>query len=300
MIGTGAVLLAVPLAWVMGYIALHGYHALRPSFFLHDQRGVTPVKPATAGGGLHAIIGTVEQVGLALAASFPLSLLTAVFLNETRSRWRRPVRTLIDAMSGLPSIMAGLFIYATLVIPFGNHIKLFGFDGFNAALALAIVMVPTLTRTTDVVLRLVPDGLRESALALGSSRARMVWSVVLPTARTGVTTSVVLGVARAVGETAPLLFTSFGYDLLNTNPFSDPQESLPLFAYRNVQKQSQAAIDRGFTGALVMLLVVLGLFLLARYIGRQRGKSGRRGSGRVKHWMAKRPALSSRSRTDVQ
>jgi phosphate transport system permease protein len=141
-----------------------------------------------------------------------------------------------------------------------------------ASLALAITMLPTITRTVEVVLRLVPDGLREASLALGASRARTVWSVVFPTARTGMTTAVVLGIARAVGETAPLLFTSFGYDLMNSNPFAGSQESLPLFVYRNIRKPDIAAVQRGFAGALVLMLIVLALFAVARFIGRDRSK----------------------------
>jgi phosphate transport system permease protein len=125
---------------------------------------------------------------------------------------------------------------------------------------------------------LVPSGLRESGLAMGASRARVVWSVVLPTARSGLATAVVLGIARAVGETAPLLFTAFGYDLLNAQPFNGPQDSLPLFVYKNIRKPSEASIDRGFAGALVLMIVVLALFALARFIGRERSpaKRGRR------------------------
>jgi phosphate transport system permease protein len=151
------------------------------------------------------------QTGLTLLLVVPLGLLTAIFLDETRSRLRRPVRIMVNAMSGLPSIVAGLFVYATLIIPgIQAGVGFFSYSGFMATLALTMVMLPTVTRTIDVVLRLVPDGLREASLALGASRARTVWSVLLPTARTGVTTAVILGVARVAGETAPLLFTSFG------------------------------------------------------------------------------------------
>ncbi|MCU1355582.1 MAG: pstA [Acidimicrobiales bacterium] len=275
-IATGAVLLVVPFLLLIAFIVSKGAGNLRLGFFMHDQGGITPTMPATAGGGAHAIVGTLEQVGLALVFTLPLSLLTAAFLNETRSSWRRPVRILVDAMSGLPSIIAGLFIYAFFVIPFAKTSTLFNFNGFLACLALSITMLPTITRTVEVVLRLVPDGLRESALALGCSRARMVWSVVLPTARSGVTTSVVLGIARAVGETAPLLFTAFGLDLMNANPFSQPQESLPIFIFRNIQKPSQASIDRAFTGAFVLMVLVLTLFALARVVGRDRTRSRRR------------------------
>jgi phosphate transport system permease protein len=257
-------------------VVVNGLPSLRLDFFLEDQRGVTPTMPSTAGGGLHAIVGTIEQVGLALLWSLPLGLLTAIFLNESRSRWRRPVRIFVDAMSGLPSIIAGLFIYAVFVLPYAKTISLFSFNGFMASLALAIVMLPTITRTVEVVLRLVSDGLREAGLALGSSRARTVWSVVLPTARTGMTTAVVLGIARIVGETAPLFFTAFGYDLMNANPFNGPQESLPLFVYRNIRKPDQSAIERGFTGALVLMIIVLALFALARLLGRDRSRTRRR------------------------
>jgi phosphate transport system permease protein len=270
---SAATVVFIPLVLLIGYILVEGLKALRPGFFFNDQQGVTPIMPATSGGGYHAIIGTIEQVGLALLWSLPLALAAAVFLNESRSKWRRPVRIFVDAMSGLPSIVAGLFIFATLILPFaksGN--PLFGYNGFMASLALAITMLPTITRTVEVVLRLVPDGLREASLALGASRARTVWSVVFPTSRTGMTTAVVLGIARAVGETAPLLFTSFGYDLMNSNPFAGSQESLPLFVYRNIRKPDISAVQRGFAGALVLMLIVLGLFAVARFIGRDRSK----------------------------
>ena len=196
-----------------------------------------------------------------------------MFLNESRSRWRRPVRIFVDAMSGLPSIVAGLFIFAVFILPFATRHALFGFNGFMASLALALLMLPTITRTVEVVLRLVPDGLREASLAMGASRARTIWSVVFPTARTGITTAVVLGIARAVGETAPLLFTAFGYDLMNANPFAKPQESLPLFVYHNIRKPDLASISRGYTGALVLMVLVLALFVLARIIGRDRSQA---------------------------
>jgi phosphate transport system permease protein len=273
---SAAVVLMIPLAWLVGYVVARGLPALRLSFFVHDQRGITPVMPSTAGGGSHAVVGTIEQVGLALLWSLPLGLLAAVFLNESRSRWRRPVRVFVDAMSGLPSVLAGLFIFAVLILPFAKKSSIFNFNGLMASFALAMIMLPTITQTITVVLRLVPDGLREASLALGSSRARTVWSVVLPTARTGMTTAVVLGIARAVGETAPLIFTAFGYDLMNANPIKGAQESLPLFVYRNIQKPAVSAVDRAFAGGLVLMLIVLSLFLLARYIGRDRSKQASR------------------------
>ena len=275
-VGTGAIVILVPLVWLVAYVIVKGVPALRASFVVNDLAGVEASDPATDGGGAHAIVGTLEQVALALIITVPLAISCAVFLNETTSRLRRPVRIFVDAMSGLPSVVAGLFIYAVFIIPLAEVSSLFGYNGFMASLALSMVMMPTITRTVEVVLRLVPGGLREAGLALGASRARVVWSVVLPTARSGLTTAVVLGIARAVGETAPLLFTAFGYDLMNANPFNGPQDSLPLFVYKNIQKPSQSAIERGFAGALVLMLLVLSLFVIARIIGRDRGARARR------------------------
>lgn len=275
-VASAMVIVLIPLVWLVSYIFVKGIVALRPSFFVHDQRGVTPTMPATAGGGLHAIIGTIEQVGLALLISLPLGAAAAFFLNESRSRLRRPVRIFVDAMSGMPSIVSGLFIYATLIIPLAKDNSLFGFDGFMASLALSMTMMPTICRAIEVVLRLVPNGLREAGLALGASRAKVVLSVVLPTASTGVATAAILGIAREAGETAPLLFTSFGYNLYNTNPFNGPQESLPLFIYRFVRTQSTADIQRGYAGALVLLMLILSLFVLARIIGRDRSVANKR------------------------
>jgi phosphate transport system permease protein len=276
LVATGAAVLLAPLAWLIGYVLLKGLPVLSLEFLTSDQRGITATDPATEGGASHAIVGSLQQVAMALVLAVPLAVTTAVFLNETRSRLRRPVRIYVDAMSGLPSIVAGLFIFATLIIPYAEKTDLFGYNGFMASLALALIMIPTVARTVEVVLRLVPDGLREASLAMGASRARTVWSVVLPTARSGITTAVVLGIARCVGETAPLLFTAFGYELMNSNPVANPQESLPLFVFRYIRQPSEAAIQRGFAGALVLLLIVLTLFLLARVIGRDRRTHVRR------------------------
>jgi phosphate transport system permease protein len=272
---SAAVVVVVPLIGVVAYIVVKGLPALRPGFFIHDQSGVTPLSPATKGGGLHAIVGTVEEVGLAVLIALPLGGLAALFLNESRSRWRRPVRIFVDAMSGLPSIIAGLFIYAVFILPFGRDNSLLDFNGLMAALALSLDMLPTVCRTIEVVLRLVPNGLREASMALGASRARTVWSVLLPTARSGIVTAVVLAIARAVGETAPLLFTSFGTILFNANPLKGNQESLPLFIYRYIRQPNESSIQRGYTGALVLMLLVLTLFVIARIVGRDR-KRGRR------------------------
>jgi phosphate transport system permease protein len=263
---SGALLLLVPLLALLSYIVVKGLPGLRAGFFTHDMSAVLPTDPATATGGLHAIVGTLEQTALAVVFVIPVGALTAVFLNETRSRFRRPVRIFVDAMSGLPSVVAGLFVYAVFILPPVGY----GFAGFMATLALTMIMLPTVTRTVEVVLRLVPDGLREASLALGASRARTVWSVVLPTARTGVTTAIILGIARVVGETAPLLFTSFGSVAMNANPFTNPQESLPRFVYSYIKEPLASAQERGYIGALVLILLIFALFALTRLIGRSR------------------------------
>jgi phosphate transport system permease protein len=273
---TAMTVVLVPLVWLIVYILAKGLPALSLGFFVHTQKGVVPTDPATAGGGLHAIVGTVEQVGIALVISLPLGIMTAVFLNETRSKLRRPVRIFVDAMSGMPSVVSGLFIYATLIIPLAKDSSLFGYNGFMASLALSVTMMPTICRAVEVVLRLVPAGLREAGLALGSSRAKVVWSVVLPTASSGVATAAILGIAREAGETAPLLFTAFGYNLMNANPFSGAQESLPLFIYRFIREPLPSSIARGFAGALVLMLLILLLFVVARIVGRDRAKARRR------------------------
>jgi phosphate transport system permease protein len=186
-----------------------------------------------------------------------------VFLNEIGGRLKRPVRIFVDAMSGVPSIVAGLFIFAVWVVGLQR-----GFSGFGAGLALSILMLPTVARTSEEVLRLVPDGLREGSLALGASEWRTVWNVVLPTARSGLITAVILGVARAVGETAPLILTSFGSSITNPNPLSGPQEALPHYIYQYIRHNpGTGPYQRAWGAAVVLIVLVLGLFTLARVIG---------------------------------
>jgi phosphate transport system permease protein len=175
------------------------------------------------------------------------------------------VRTIVNAMSGVPSIVAGLFIYAVWILQFHHT-----FSGFAASLALSILMLPTVTRTAEEVLRLVPDGLREASLALGAPEWRTVWSVVLPTARSGLITAVILGVARAVGETAPLIMTAFGSSSMNYDAFHAPQQSLPLFVWQQYQQQLAGPLQRAWTGALVLIVLVLVLFSMARLVARSR------------------------------
>jgi phosphate transport system permease protein len=250
------------LASIVIQIFLKGIDALTTGFFTNTMHGVGPLDKATKGGALHSIVGLVEQVGLATLISVPLGITTAVFLNEIGGRLRRPVRMFVDAMSGVPSIVAGLFIYAIVVLRFG-------YSGFAAALALSVIMLPTITRTSEEVLRLVPGGLREASLAMGATEWRTTWTVVLPTARSGLVTAVLLGVARAVGDTAALIATAGGFDSMNSNPFHGQQDSLPLFIYKQVRLGLlNSQTQRAWTGALVLLMIVLFLFTAARLLSR--------------------------------
>ena len=165
--------------------------------------GVGPRDPFTKGGIKHAIIGSLIEIGIAVAITLPLGVGTAVFMTEVGGKFARIVRTVVEAMTALPSIVAGLFIYTVWIIALGQPRS-----GFAAALAISVMMLPIIARASDVVLRVVPGGLREASLALGASRWRTVWHVVLPTARPGLATALILGVARGIGETSPVLLTS--------------------------------------------------------------------------------------------
>lgn len=261
-IAVGALALLVPLVLIVGYVVVKGVQAMSPAFFTKTLQFVGPLDDAKEGGALHAIVGTLEQVAIAVVISVPLGVLTAIYLNEVGGRFARPVRMVVDAMSGVPSIVAGLFVYAIWIVQFQND-----FSGLAAGFALSILMLPTITRTSEEVLRLVPGGLREGALALGAPEWRATWSVVLPTARAGVITAVVLGMARAAGETAPLIMTSFGASVMNANALKSPQDSLPLFVFNLIRSPQPAQIARAWTGALVLVVLVLVLFSIARAVG---------------------------------
>jgi phosphate transport system permease protein len=255
-----ALLTFTPLVLIVGFVVAKGVPGLTSAFFTQTMDAVGPLDPPSVGGARHAIVGTLLQVGLAAVVSVPLGVLTAVFLNEFAGRrTARTIRFLVDAMSGIPSIVAGLFIYTLFVLRMGH-----GFSGRNAALALSVLMLPTVTRTAEEVLSLVPGSLREAALALGAPDWRTVLRVVLPTARTGLITAVVLGVARVAGETAPLLMTALGSDGMNTNPFEGQQSSLPLFVFKLIRNPLEGQVTRAWAGALVLIAIVLVLFSLAR------------------------------------
>ena len=169
-------------------------------------------------------------------------------------------------------MVAGIFIYSILIV---DHILTY--SGFAASLALFVILLPSVTRVVEEVLRVVPSGLREASFALGAPEWRTVWSVVLPTARSGVVTAVLLGTARIVGETAPLIFTAFGSQVINWNAFAHAQGDLPLTIYSNVRQAQSVLIDLAFQTAFVLISIVLILFVLARIFSRTKGKKTKRG-----------------------
>lgn len=280
---SGASLAIVPLILIVLYVVGKGYHALRPQFFAEDQRYVGALSDATEGGGAHAIIGTIQQVGIASLIAVPLGITTAVYLNEVKGRLAKPLRTVVDAMSAVPSIVAGLFIYAAWILALGNQQT-----GLAGSLALSVLFLPTVTRTAEVVLRLVPGGLREASLALGGTEWRTTSRVVLPTSRSGLVTAVILGVARVIGETAPLILTVGGAFIMNWNPLSGKQDSLPFFVFRLIRFPQESQIARAWTGALVLMILVLVLFVVARAIGGR----GPDHIGRFKKWRLQRKGLA--------
>ncbi|WP_236788884.1 phosphate ABC transporter permease PstA [Amycolatopsis sp. GM8] len=253
----------VGLIVIVGYPLVRGIAALRhANFFTEDMANAGPLDPLTQGGILHAVVGTLEQIAIALIIVVPLGLVCAVFLNETRGAFSRLVRTIVDAMTALPSIVAGLFVYAALILGLGLERS-----GLAAGCAISVMMLPIVIRASDVVLRLVPGSLREASFALGAGQLRTVWHVVLPTARSGLTTAILLGTARGIGETSPVLITAGFTAYLNTNPLSGSQVSLPLETFSLVTSPEEAMKSRGFGAAAVLMLLVLILFVLARVLG---------------------------------
>jgi phosphate transport system permease protein len=261
---TAALFALAVIAEQILYIAFRGWPAVTHLNFWTQTMEVTgQLQPLTSGGVLHGMVGSLEQLGIATLLAVPLGILAAVFLAEVGGILAHPVRVIVTAMTALPEIVAGLFVYATVILTLGTRQ-----DGFAAALALAVMMLPIVTRASEVMIRLVPNNLREASYALGASQWRTVWNVVLPTARSGLTTVSVLGMARAVGETAPLLFTAGYTNFLNANPFHGPQSGMPVLIWDFIRiSPTSQMIERGFGAGLTLLIMVLILFTAARALG---------------------------------
>ena len=266
----GAAIVGFALAWTIIWIFLRGVPALvHLNFYTEDMAGVGLNDPLTKGGIKHALVGTVIQVGIATLIALPLGIGTAVYMTEVGGRLSRIVRTVVEAMTALPDILAGLFVYAVLIIALG-----WDRNGVAAALGLAVTMMPIIARSAEVVLRVVPGGLREASLALGASQWQTVRRVVLPTAKAGLATSLILGIARIAGETAPLLIVSGASTYFNGEPLKDTMNSLPLFIYDAVRRPDGLTIQaRGYGAATLLLLLVLVLFVVTRFLARDKGPS---------------------------
>ena len=250
-----------PWLSIFGSVLFKGYAGIRPNFFTQDMRTTVPDDFLEFGGALHAIVGSVLMVLIATAITLPLGILSGVYLTEVRGPLTFLVRFVVQSMSGVPSIVAGLFVYTTYVYSTES------FSALAGALSLAVLMLPTVARTAEEVLKLVPEDLRSAGYALGARQWRTAFMVVIPTVRSGLTTAAILGVARVIGETAPLLLTSLSNTTVRFNPVDGPMASLPTYIFGYLQIGTEYAIARAWSASLVLLVLVLGLFTLARRFG---------------------------------
>ena len=251
----------IPIVSIVMTVVLKGYKGLHFGLFANDMTQASVNDPVQSGGLLHALVGTIIMVGGALVVSFPIGLLTALYLTEIRGKLARPIKFLVQAMSGVPSIVAGLFILSILVIPVTQELT-----GLMGSLALSILMIPTIARTAEEMLLLIPNELREAGVALGATQWRTVSGVVVPAAKSGLVTAVILGIARIIGETAPILLVSGGADALNFNPTSGPMGSLPFYIWKAfLTGGTEEAYARAWGGMLILLILIVVLFGLARY-----------------------------------
>ena len=252
----------IPIVSIVMTVVLKGYKGIHFGMFANDMTMASVNDPVKSGGLLHALVGTIIMVGVALIFSFPIGLLTALYLTEIRGKLTRPIKFLVQAMSGVPSIVAGLFILSILVIPVTQELT-----GLMGSLALSILMIPTIARTAEEMLLLIPNELREAGVALGATQWRTVSGVVVPAAKSGLVTAVILGIARIIGETAPILLVSGGADALNFNPTSGPMGSLPFYIWKAfLTGGTEEAYARAWGGMLILLILIVVLFGLARYL----------------------------------
>jgi phosphate transport system permease protein len=254
-----AVLMAIPLGFVLWTVISRGISVISGSFLTGN---IPPqVAPANEGGIWPAVLGTLEITGLATVMAVPLGVLGAVYLNEYggKSWFARIVRFMSDVMTGVPSIVMGLFIFSIWVL-------YFGFSGFAGALALACLMLPVVIRSTDEMLKLVPNPLREGSYALGATKARVTMTVVLPAAIGGIVSGALLAIARAAGETAPLLFTILTVFTANPNVFSGANTAIPAQIFANATSPYTGAQARAWGAALTLIVIAFVLMIAARFV----------------------------------
>jgi phosphate transport system permease protein len=254
----------VPLVSLLYTVVINGSARFDLDFFTLSLRNVV----GEGGGAAHAIIGTLQMTLAAAVISVPIGLMTSVYLVEYgRGRLAQAITFFVDIMTGIPSIVAGLFAYSLVVIFFGPGVRI----GIAGAVALSVLMIPVVVRSSEEMLRLVPNELREASLALGVPKWLTILKIVLPTSIAGITTGVMLAIARVIGETAPLLVAAGFTNNFTYSLFSDRMQSLPVFVYSSYISQgtdAQAYIDRAWAGALTLILIVMALNLLARIIAK--------------------------------
>jgi phosphate transport system permease protein len=266
LVSAAFVLALLPLVSLISTTIVNGLPAfLTPTFFTESQRNIV----GAGGGALHAIVGTLMITGVATLISVPIGLLAAIYLTEYgRGRLARGITFFVDVMTGIPSIVAGLFAYAFFSLIFNDPGIRFGFGG---AVALSVLMIPVVVRSSEEMLKLVPNELREAAFALGVPKWLTILKVVLPTSLAGIVTGIMISIARVIGETAPLLIISGFTSSMNYDLFSERMMTLPVFVYTQYANQGadfQAYIDRAWAGALTLILIVMLLNGLARLIAR--------------------------------
>ena len=265
LVTTAIVIAVMPIVSILVTVWVRGHKGLHWTLFTKDMHSNSFTDPIGQGGLLHAIIGTFLLVFFAMIISVPIGILTALYLTEIRGKFTRPIEFLVQAMSGVPSIVAGLFIYAAILIPFTKTV-----NGFQGSLALAILMIPTVARTSQEVLKLIPSDLREAGVALGGTQWRSVALVVVPAARSGLITAMILGVARVAGETAPILLLTGGSGTKNYNIFNGSLGSLPNYVWQAFAAGTPESIARAWAGILVLLVIVVILFTAARILGNRK------------------------------
>ncbi len=264
-VALGVALATLPVASILITVFNRGRRGLHFGLFTHDMKINSVNDPITQGGLLHALTGTITLVTIALIISLPIGILTALYLTEIRGRFAGPIKFLVQAMSGVPSIVAGLFILAAIVYPITKS-----YSGFMGSLALTILMIPTIARTAEEVLLLIPNDLREAGIALGGTQWRTVAMVVIPAARSGLVTAVILGIARVAGETAPIILLTGGGDAVNGNPFNGPMGSLPFYIWKSFSVGTEESVTRAWAGIFVLLVIVMVLFISARFLSERR------------------------------
>jgi len=266
MLAAGSLLAILPLLFILYYVVQRGLAGLNLSFFTELPKPV-----GEAGGGLgNAVLGTLILVGMGSAIGVPIGIASGIYLSEfRRSRYATVLRSSVELLAGVPSIILGIFAYAILVVPMK------GFSALAGSLALAVILIPTVAKTTEEVLKLVPDHIREAGLGLGIPRWRVILSIVVYGSRSGILTGVMLGVARISGESAPLLFTALNSQYWPRG-LMQPISSLPIQIYTYAISPFDEWTQLAWTGSMVLVLFVLIANLLMRGLIAQRGAGGKR------------------------